>query len=70
MLNVILMKNLELLHSGPYTDYKKVFEVFGNKSSIELFLPKKDHWKKEDLEDKLREIKESSAKFGVKSFFG
>ena len=61
-------KNMELLHSGPYTDYKKIFELFGSKSPIELFLPKRDRWEKEDLKNKLIEIKESSLKFGVKSF--
>lgn len=61
--------NIELMHSGPFTDYKKVFKVFHNKSPIELYLPKRKHWEKEDLKKELIEIKESSLKFGVRSFY-
>ena len=57
------------MHSGPFTDYRKVGELFNNNAPIELYLPRPSkHWNEEDLKKKLLEIKKDYKKLEVQSY--
>lgn len=64
-------KNIDLIHSGPFSDYKKVGEIFGYRSPIELHLnPVKDfiYCSESDFKNKLLNIKKIYSKLDVKSY--
>jgi len=64
-------RNIDLIHCGPFSDYKKVGKIFYNKAPIELHLrPVEDfvYYSEADFRNRLLEIKEIYSKIGVKSY--
>lgn len=62
---------IDMIHSGPFSDYRKVGEVFGKRSAIELHLhPEKDFISstEQDFRKRLLDIRDYYEKIGVKAY--
>ena len=65
-------KNIDLIHSGPFSNYKKVGEFFCKRTPIELHLrPVEDfvYCSEEDFRNRLLKIREVYSKLGVRSYY-
>jgi hypothetical protein len=62
-------ESIDLFHSGPYSDYRKVGEAFGKKSAIELYLKKINILNELNIKESLSEIKNTYSDIGVKAYY-
>ena len=65
-------KSIDLIHSGPFSNYKKVGEFFCKRTPIELHLrPVEDfvYCSEEDFRNRLLKIREVYSKLGVRSYY-
>ncbi len=69
--DVVKLKNIDMIHCGPYSDFRKIGQLFVGKSSIELHLhPEKDfiYMDEENFRRRLKDIKNYYGSIGVKSY--
>ena len=60
---------VDLMHSGPYSDYKEVGKIFFNKAAIEVYLPKGERLDGRNFRNKLLEVKKNYSELGVESYY-
>ena len=72
MSDITSFKNLDLIHSGPFSDYYKVGEYFHKTVPIEMHLrPEQDFIScgEEEFEQRLEKIKGDYAELGVNAYY-